>query len=45
MEAHGRSVNFKVTHSLYGHDAFLLDDAWFVPRIRAFLEDRPLPLT
>lgn len=32
-----KTVKFDVSDSVYGHDAFILDEDYFVPRIRSFL--------
>lgn len=39
LESHGREVTFDVLNSIYGHDAFLKEYDWFVPRMKRFLED------
>ena len=38
LESHGRQVRFEVLSSIYGHDAFLKEYAWFSPRLAAFLD-------
>jgi homoserine O-acetyltransferase len=37
LESHGRDVHFEILPSIYGHDAFLKEYDWFIPRLRAFL--------
>lgn len=37
LNASGASVQFDASNSIYGHDAFILDEDYFIPRIRAFL--------
>ena len=42
LESHGRSVRFEVLSSIHGHDAFLKDYNWMIPRVREFLDDEAL---
>lgn len=33
-------ISFDVSNSPHGHDAFLLDEGYFIPRIRNFLKQQ-----
>eukprot|EP01090_Pellita_catalonica_P018127 TRINITY_DN5721_c0_g1_i2.p1 TRINITY_DN5721_c0_g1~~TRINITY_DN5721_c0_g1_i2.p1 ORF type:complete len:391 (+),score=39.50 TRINITY_DN5721_c0_g1_i2:538-1710(+) len=37
LNAHKKNAQLHIVDSIYGHDAFMLDHAWFVPTIRKFL--------
>ena len=32
------SIQFDVSSSIFGHDAFILDESYFIPKIRAFMK-------
>ncbi|KAL6045899.1 Serine O-succinyltransferase [Balamuthia mandrillaris] len=39
LQAHGKPAAIRTLKSIYGHDAFFLDFAWFIPQVREFLEE------